>query len=92
MAAREGRHGGHEGRMTGMGRRSGFVLLIASMVSFGCVRPPPRASMGPPAAARPVGLRPGDAVQVDVWQEPDLTGVFTVDLNGVVVFPLLGVS
>jgi len=37
-----------------------------------------------------VGLRPGDAVRVNIWQEPDLTGEYMVARNGRVVFPLLG--
>ncbi|MFQ5889662.1 MAG: polysaccharide biosynthesis/export family protein [Gemmatimonadota bacterium] len=37
-----------------------------------------------------MGLRPGDAVRVEIWREPDLSGQFAVNLNGVVVFPLLG--
>lgn len=36
------------------------------------------------------GLRPGDAVQVQVWREEDLSGTFTVDDRGVVTLPLLG--
>jgi polysaccharide export outer membrane protein len=36
------------------------------------------------------GLRPGDAVQVSIWQEADLSGEFHVDPEGKVVLPLLG--
>ncbi len=35
-------------------------------------------------------LVPGDAVQVTVFGEEELTGEYPVDQNGVVVFPLLG--
>lgn len=35
-------------------------------------------------------LRPGDAVQVRVWREEDLSGRFTVDDRGIVTVPLLG--
>jgi len=42
------------------------------------------------AASRSAPLVPGDAIRVTVVQEPDLTGDFPVDQNGVVVFPLLG--
>lgn len=38
----------------------------------------------------PDGLRPGDAVRLTVWREPDLSGEFPVDERGVVVFPRLG--
>jgi polysaccharide export outer membrane protein len=36
------------------------------------------------------GLRPGDAIRIRVWREPDLTGDFEVDESGVVVLPKLG--
>jgi protein involved in polysaccharide export with SLBB domain len=36
------------------------------------------------------GLRPGDVVRLKIWREPDLSGDFTVDERGVVVFPKLG--
>jgi polysaccharide export outer membrane protein len=35
-------------------------------------------------------LRPGDALRVRVWREPDLSGEFTVDESGVVTLPKLG--
>ncbi len=35
-------------------------------------------------------LRPGDAIQVEIWREPDLSGTFFVDVRGLVVLPLLG--
>jgi polysaccharide export outer membrane protein len=34
--------------------------------------------------------RPGDVVRVKIWQEPDLSGDFTVDRKGIVVLPRLG--
>jgi len=51
--------------------------------------PPPRTA--PADAAEPdLGLRPGDAVHVQVWREEDLSGEFTIDDRGVVTLPLLG--
>ena len=35
-------------------------------------------------------LRPGDAIRLRIWREPDLSGEFPVDESGVVVFPKLG--
>jgi len=35
-------------------------------------------------------LRPGDIVELTVWREPDFTGEFFVDENGIVVLPRLG--
>lgn len=35
-------------------------------------------------------LIPGDVIRLRIWREPDLSGEFTVDENGVVVFPKIG--
>lgn len=35
-------------------------------------------------------LQPGDQVQLKIWREPDLSGVFVVADDGVVVFPKIG--
>jgi len=35
-------------------------------------------------------LRPGDALRVRIWREPDLSGEFTIDESGVVMLPKLG--
>ena len=35
-------------------------------------------------------LRPGDALRVRIWREPDLSGEFTIDESGVVTLPKLG--
>lgn len=35
-------------------------------------------------------LRPGDRVRLKVWREPDLSGEFEVDEDGIVVFPKVG--
>ncbi len=48
----------------------------------------PTPSNSPPPAV--VGLRPGDAIKVEIWQEPDLSGEYMVNTEGVAVFPLLG--
>jgi len=38
----------------------------------------------------PAYLLPGDALQVRIWLEPDLSGDFVVDEDGVVTLPMLG--
>jgi polysaccharide export outer membrane protein len=55
------------------------------------------ACSGNPASTTPVAavqtapaLHPGDAIRVQVWREPDLSGTFEVDDRGIVVLPLLG--
>lgn len=35
-------------------------------------------------------LRPGDAIRVEIWREEDLSGDFTVAVDGTVTLPLLG--
>jgi hypothetical protein len=67
-----------------MQRSWGLLWLLALVFSAGCY------TRTPPERPVPVGLRPGDAVRVDIWEEEDLTGEFLVDANGKVVFPMLG--
>ncbi len=33
---------------------------------------------------------PGSAIQVTIWQEPDLSGKFSIDSRGYVILPLIG--
>lgn len=43
--------------------------------------------------AKPAGgyaLAPGDVIRIAIWREPDLSGEFLVDEQGVVTLPLLG--
>ncbi len=35
-------------------------------------------------------LAPGDALQIYIWLEPDLSGLFVIDDEGVVTLPMLG--
>src|SRR2546423_8404257 len=35
-------------------------------------------------------LRPGDVIRLRIWREPDLSGDFSVDENGVATFPKIG--
>lgn len=37
-----------------------------------------------------LALSPGDVVRISIWREPDLSGEFLVDEDGVVTLPLLG--
>lgn len=55
------------------------LLLLALLLSAG------RASAQPQAT-----LRPGDAIKVEIWREADLSGDFTVAVDGTVTLPLLG--
>jgi polysaccharide export outer membrane protein len=66
-------------------RLAGLAVILTAVACGGA----PAATPAPPPPST-VGLRPGDAVRVDIWREPDLTGEFMVAPNGRVVFPLLG--
>ena len=48
------------------------------------------AQNAPVAATPPDALQPGDAVRVEIWKEPELSGHFTVDASGALVLPKLG--
>jgi len=67
------------------------ITVAVAPVVLGCTRALRREVAPVVTIQRPdPGLHPGDAVRVEVWREPDLTGEYTVDQNGVVVFPLIG--
>lgn len=42
------------------------------------------------AAPEAVALQPGDAIKVEVFREPDCSGVFQIDQEGMIRHPLLG--
>lgn len=66
-----------------------FVAVLIVGLAACSSSPPPLTA--PAEGVRPdPGLRPGDAVRVQVWREDDLSGTFTVDDRGVVTLPLLG--
>jgi protein involved in polysaccharide export with SLBB domain len=83
-------------RATGMSalpRRAwmGAAFLALSLAPAPAGAQAPFSEAAPAAAARPEDvLFPGDVVRLRVWREPDLSGDFGVDQNGVVVLPRLG--
>ena len=73
------------------------LLPLAALVIAAAAAAVPAAGQAPadPAPAAQAGpgddaLRPGDVVRVRIWREPELSGDFAVDGDGVVVFPKLG--
>jgi polysaccharide export outer membrane protein len=51
------------------------------------------STIAPSSSDSPVArslLLPGDALQIRIWLEPDLSGEFVVDEEGVVTLPMLG--
>jgi len=62
-----------------------FILAVT------CLALPARAQT-PEAQTRPSSatLKPGDTVRLRIWRETDMSGEFTVDEAGMVVFPRVG--
>jgi polysaccharide biosynthesis/export protein len=54
--------------------------------------PPPPSPPAPPAPTVAPGdaVRPGDVVRLRIWQEPELSGEFPVNEQGVAVLPKVG--
>lgn len=77
-----------ESRIGSARTSSGAAAAALALLLAACGGKSPEFTAPPPDAAPE--LRPGDAVQVQIWREPDLSGKFQVDEDGAVVFPLLG--
>lgn len=71
-----------------------LALVVLALLAAACGGRSPGLAEPPADAASPAdadpNLRPGDAVQIQIWREPDLSGKFQVNEEGAVVFPLLG--
>ncbi len=67
-----------------------FVMAALSMAAAGCTsyQPAPRAFHE--ATIQPYRMDSGDRLRVTVFEQPGLTGTFTVDQAGYVAFPLVG--
>jgi protein involved in polysaccharide export with SLBB domain len=63
------------------------AAAAAALVLFGVAE---ASAQSAPAAGPPNALQPGDAVRVEIWKEPELSGQFTVDATGALVLPKLG--
>ena len=66
-----------------------LVLLAACVapLSLQSQSAAPYATSSDPSASI---LRPGDVIRLRIWREPDLSGEFSVDENGVATFPKIG--
>jgi protein involved in polysaccharide export with SLBB domain len=71
-----------------MNRTAPFLLVAALLAAAGCPRNPPPTS--PDRAVESVAstLGPGDLIEVRVFQEPELSGLYQVGAQGDVIFPL----
>ncbi len=72
------------------------LALIATACGGG--NPPPAelapastwSNAGAAASAEEPPLQPGDVIRLRIWREPDLSGEFALDREGVVVLPRIG--
>lgn len=72
-------------------RRRGTRLLTAALAGAALAGPTVAEAQQPvDPAPQAVLLQPGDIVRLNIWREPDLSGDFIVDENGIVVFPKIG--
>ncbi len=70
-----------------------FILTAALLAT--ALPAPPVAAQAPPEQPESsimdtLPLRPGDVVRLEIWREPDMSGQYTVDESGIVVFPRVG--
>lgn len=73
-------------------RRSMFLPLLVVPLAYACAASRPVQGPSPSITVPDTNfaLRPGDAVRLRVWREPDLSGDFPVNESGIVVLPKLG--
>jgi polysaccharide biosynthesis/export protein len=62
-----------------------LAVLAAAAVAV----PLPAAAQNAPPAAND-RIHPGDLIRLEIWREPDLSGRWTVPVDGIVVFPRVG--
>lgn len=73
--------------------RLAFAALLASIAALGCGGPAPRGFPPMPdttVVRQSAGLGPGDVVEVRVYQEKELSGLYRVGPEGTFTFPLVG--
>lgn len=63
-------------------------LVAVSLILAGCSTSNPEVRTEPPPTTP--FPQPGDAIYVQIWREPDLSGTFDINSRGVAVLPLLG--
>ncbi len=64
-----------------------LALVALLSVIPGLAATQPTDTLSPPGSR---ALTPGDVIRVAIWREPDLSGEFLVDEEGMVTLPLLG--
>ena len=79
--------------MRGVEGRGARALVAAAVVLAGCATVPaerPPDIEIPPAPAEAATLGANDVVEIKVFREPDLDGVYRVSPQGIIDFPLIG--
>lgn len=66
-----------------------MTALLVSLL-FGVFAQAPPQPVSPPPVEATYTVGPEDVLNIAVYNEPDLTGRFTVDSDGALTFPLLG--
>lgn len=72
--------------------RRAFLRSLALTAGAGALSACSTMAPGTSAMAEPVEYRlgPGDQIRITVFNEPDLTGPFTVGAQGMIAYPLVG--
>jgi polysaccharide export outer membrane protein len=71
------------------------IALVFTLLALLCGSAAAGAAQGPPAesprnAWSDKPLRPGDIIRLRIWREPDLSGEFPINEDGIAVLPRLG--
>jgi protein involved in polysaccharide export with SLBB domain len=69
--------------------RSVLAITAWVVLGFPMATGAQRAPAGAGRGVNPI-LQPGDLVRLKIWREPDLSGDYRVDENGVATFPKVG--
>lgn len=67
------------------------AIVMATVALTGCAsNPPPLSAAEAGSLDQPYVLDTGDKLRVTVFNEPNLTGEYTVTTSGAIAFPLIG--
>jgi polysaccharide export outer membrane protein len=66
-------------------------LFLTLLLPTLCLLPRPVSAQAPTDSIRDAQyLNPGDVIRLRIWREPDMSGEYSVDESGIVIFPRLG--
>lgn len=69
-----------------------FLVILAAGCGGGSAGPgvAAPAPLDPAEAERALALQPGDVIRLRIWREPQLSGEYVVDADGVATLPKIG--